>query len=213
MQLEESSGLFKVRGTIDHPYPTTKIMWAPRALANTKDLLATTGDYLRIWSVGDAEEVTMVSYLNNNRGSDYCAPLTSFDWSSEEPSTIATCSIDTTCTIWDITTEKIRTQLIAHDKEVNDIAFSKSKHIFGTVGSDGSLRVFDLRYEQGSVCEGFAQTRRESDERESDGALRERAELKQGSHCLNVAVTSPLPSRAPSAGRWTTRRSSTRHQG
>jgi WD repeat-containing protein 68 len=39
-----------------------------------------------------------------------------------------------------------KTQLIAHDKEVYDIAFACGKDIFGTVGADGSLRMFDLRY-------------------------------------------------------------------
>lgn len=39
-----------------------------------------------------------------------------------------------------------KTQLIAHDKEVFDIAFACGKDIFGTVGADGSLRMFDLRY-------------------------------------------------------------------
>jgi len=38
-----------------------------------------------------------------------------------------------------------KTQLIAHDKEVYDIAFACGKDIFGTVGADGSLRMFDLR--------------------------------------------------------------------
>lgn len=38
-----------------------------------------------------------------------------------------------------------KTQLIAHDKEVYDIAFACGKDIFGTVGADGSLRLFDLR--------------------------------------------------------------------
>ena len=38
-----------------------------------------------------------------------------------------------------------KTQLIAHDKEVYDLAFAYGKDIFGTVGGDGSLRLFDLR--------------------------------------------------------------------
>ena len=49
------------------------------------------------------------------------------------------------CTVWDLTTKKVRTQLIAHDKEVFDIAWSRNKDIFATVGADGSLRLFDLR--------------------------------------------------------------------
>ena len=51
-----------------------------------------------------------------------------------------TSSIDTTCTIWgletgqvigrvNMVTGQVKTQLIAHDKEVYDIAFSKGKNI------------------------------------------------------------------------------------
>jgi WD repeat-containing protein 68 len=71
--------------------------------------------------------------------------VTSFDWSWTDPNQIATSSIDTTCTVWDLTTRKVKTQLIAHDKEVFDIAWSLNKEIFATAGADGSLRLFDLR--------------------------------------------------------------------
>ena len=37
-----------------------------------------------------------------NATTEYCAPLTSFDWNETDPSIIGTCSIDTTCTIWDV---------------------------------------------------------------------------------------------------------------
>jgi WD repeat-containing protein 68 len=80
-----------------------------------------------------------------NKNNEYCAPVTSFDWSWTDPNQIATSSIDTTCTVWDITTRKVKTQLIAHDKEVFDIAWSLNKEIFATAGADGSLRLFDLR--------------------------------------------------------------------
>ena len=36
-------------------------------------------------------------------------------------------------------------QIITHNKEVNDIAFSHDPNIFASVGGDGSLRKFDLR--------------------------------------------------------------------
>ena len=42
----------------------------------------------------------------------------------------------------------VKTQLIAHDKEVYDIAFSKAgggRDMFASVGADGSVRMFDLR--------------------------------------------------------------------
>lgn len=38
----------------DHPYPCTKILWSPDTRnLGSKDLLATTGDYLRIWNISD----------------------------------------------------------------------------------------------------------------------------------------------------------------
>lgn len=129
-----------------HPYPPTKLMWAPASTPNlSKDLLATTGDYLRLWGVDSENKVEVKAVLNSNKHTDYCAPLTSFDWNDVDTSMLGTCSIDTTCTIWDVVKMTPRTQLIAHDKEVYDIAFACGKDVFGTVGADGSLRMFDLR--------------------------------------------------------------------
>ena len=116
-------------GEFDHPYPCTKIMWSPD-VRNQKDLLATTGDYLRVWNVNDDGSGGNFNpkkecLLNNNTTSEYCAPLTSFDWNETDPTLIGTSSIDTTCTIWDLEAQTARTQLIAHDKEVFDLAFAR----------------------------------------------------------------------------------------
>lgn len=43
-------------------------------------------------------------------------------------------------------TQQHVTQLIAHDKGVFDIAFAKGENLFASVGEDGSVRMFDLRY-------------------------------------------------------------------
>ena len=50
--------------------------------------------------------------------------------------------MDTTCTIW--TWKTVDSQLIAHDKEVYDIAWGGAGGFRG-VSADGSVRVFDLR--------------------------------------------------------------------
>ena len=68
------------------------------------DLLATSGDYLRVWQQGTDGDTRMACLLNNNKNSDFCAPLTSFDWNEVEPNLIGTSSIDTTCTIWGLET-------------------------------------------------------------------------------------------------------------
>jgi len=54
----------------------------------------------------------------------------------------------------------MRTQIIAHDREVFDLAFGRGKDTFASVGGDGSLRMFDLRrldhstivYESPKLC-------------------------------------------------------------
>lgn len=156
ISLDEDTGEFSAKSTFDHPYPTTKIMWMPDSKGIYPDLLATSGDYLRIWRAGQAE-TQLECVLNNNKNSDFCAPLTSFDWNEVDPNLIGTSSIDTTCTIWGLETGQpvgrvaghVKTQLIAHDKEVYDIAFSRAgggRDMFASVGADGSVRMFDLRH-------------------------------------------------------------------
>ena len=66
------------------------------------------------------------------------------DWNEDDLNKIGTSSIDTTCTIWDIEKECVDTQLIAHDREVYDIAWGGAG-VFASVSADGSVRVFDLR--------------------------------------------------------------------
>ncbi|GAB9463102.1 hypothetical protein Gpo141_00000575 [Globisporangium polare] len=130
---------------IDHPYPPTKVMWSPASSVNPVEYLATTADYLRLWAVSDSS-IERHATISNKRNQETCAPLTSFDWNEAEPNIIGTSSIDTTCTIWDLNNINAPIQqIIAHDDEVYDIAFSNEASIFGSVGGDGSLRIFDLR--------------------------------------------------------------------
>ena len=46
--------------------------------------------------------MTLVLPVLQNKNSEFCAPLTSFDWNETDPKRLGTSSIDTTCTIWDI---------------------------------------------------------------------------------------------------------------
>ncbi|KAL9274560.1 WD repeat-containing protein [Drosera capensis] len=134
-----------------HPYPPTKSIFLPIADSSRPDLLATSSDFLRIWEVmADDEGVRLRATMNGNRGSEFCGPLTSFDWNEADVRRIGTSSIDTTCTIWDVEKEVVDTQLIAHDKEVYDIAWG-GVGVFASVSADGSVRVFDLRDKEHST--------------------------------------------------------------
>ncbi|KAK7035226.1 hypothetical protein VNI00_011993 [Paramarasmius palmivorus] len=162
----------------NHGYPVTSLQWQPASAANyswsgrshSTELLATTGDALRIWEyIGDnpppistyvgrqptssGHSLNLKTTLsgqskvhNPSNGQTTGAPLTNFSWNEKVPSLLVTSSIDTTCTVWNIDTCSAMTQLIAHDREVYDVAWlPNSTDIFVSVGADGSLRAFDLR--------------------------------------------------------------------
>jgi WD repeat-containing protein 68 len=149
-------------------YPVTRILWEPpSSKKQSTDLLATSGDHLRLWSLPSVTphptsnsitvrsssgrdsalaKLTPLALLSNSKSPEHTAPLTSLDWNTLSPSLIITSSIDTTCTIWDIPTLTAKTQLIAHDKEVFDVRFcANSVDVFVSCGADGSVRMFDLR--------------------------------------------------------------------
>ncbi|KAJ3675828.1 hypothetical protein LUZ60_004870 [Juncus effusus] len=151
VQLDDSTGEIKSDPSLsfEHPYPPTKAIFVPDRDCLRPDLLATSADFLRIWQISD-DGVEIRSVLNGNRNSEFCGPLTSFDWNEAEPRRIGTSSVDTTCTIWDIDREVVDTQLIAHDKEVYDIAWG-GVGVFASVSADGSVRVFDLRDKEHST--------------------------------------------------------------
>ena len=65
VQLDEETHEFKDVCGFEHPYPTTKIMWIPDPIGCRRDLLATTGDYLRLWSLSDNKSVRLDCLLNN----------------------------------------------------------------------------------------------------------------------------------------------------
>ena len=141
---------FVRRASIPHIYPPTKIMWIPDVECSYPDLIGTSSDCLRLWLLSENSSTGEMNLTNkcilaNNKQTKFNAPLTSFDWNLIDKNCIGTCSIDTTCTIWDIEHQTVKTQLIAHDKEVYDIAFSHGLHTFASAGADGSLRHFDLR--------------------------------------------------------------------
>ncbi|CDK26073.1 unnamed protein product [Kuraishia capsulata CBS 1993] len=138
-------------------FPVTKLQWDPSMSLGTSqtERLATASECLRIYELSGRPEggngpfrlVERVALSNSKtKNLNQLPPLTSFDWCVADPKQIITCSIDTTCTLWDLSKGVARTQLIAHDSEVFDVKFLYGdKNVFSSCSSDGSIRVFDLR--------------------------------------------------------------------
>ncbi|GAB1528247.1 hypothetical protein RhiTH_011439 [Rhizoctonia solani] len=140
---------FVVLAEAMHGYPPTRLQWEPASAVGQSwpiktsgaELLATTGDALRVWEfltesdggVGPGSQTSYVGRQGNiglggklsqkialsssKNPNPSTPPLTSFAWNTISPSLIVTSSIDTTCTVWDISSSTAVTQLIAHDRE------------------------------------------------------------------------------------------------
>lgn len=132
-----------------HQFPISKIMWCPYMKNN--NIFGATSDYLRIYKFDEETGKVEKKAELFNKKSKYADPLTSFDWNRQNEALVGTASLDTTCTIWDLNKETIKTQLIAHDRQVLDIAFSQDENTFISAGADGSIRLFDLRSLQHST--------------------------------------------------------------
>ncbi|KAJ3287484.1 WD40 repeat-like protein [Rhizoclosmatium globosum] len=156
----------------DVAFPATKLLWAPMATGSS-NLLAASSDFLRLYALADPPAPVTNSngsFIGNTQQPQLRSlelratlkpasarrqqqqqsktsppPLTAFDWNEADPSMCVTSSIDTTCTVWDVNRLEQKTQLIAHDKAVYDVAFSREPNSFASVGADGSVRMFDLR--------------------------------------------------------------------
>lgn len=130
-----------------HPYPATGIKFLPNPLVSDTDLFGVSGDYLRLYEINKNDNsISLCAFLDKNKRSDSCAPLTCFDWSCSAKSRIATGSIDSTVNIWDISKVTTLGQICAHEKDVFDISYNSSNdNRFVTAGADRTCRIFDLR--------------------------------------------------------------------
>nr|CAD2144065.1 unnamed protein product [Meloidogyne enterolobii] len=172
IELDENIGELVRRATFPHGYPISSTKFIPNQDPSQPELFATTSNYLRIFRYHPNRDFNQIpitlecELYSTNKSNIYSAPLTGLDWNEVDSTLLATCSIDTTCTVWNVeTVQQIgqikaiegsqKTQLIAHEKPVHDIAFAKldsgGRDQFATAGADGSVRLFDLRSLQHST--------------------------------------------------------------
>lgn len=144
-----------------HPFPPTHIEFIPDPCNSRPDLLATSGDKLRIWNVS-GQGTTLDKVLSSNQGSEKAQAVTCFNWNEFEINRMVSGCTDCTNTVWDVETGVVETQMMAHDGEVYDITWG-GMDIFASASADGSVRVFDMRdkehstivYEQPRRGQGF----------------------------------------------------------
>lgn len=111
LEMQESTLSMSRVAEIEEYYPCTKMQWIPQNTQFAENIFATTSDYLRLYkadqlSNGGFEIKKLVDLPNN---SEFSGPLTSMDWSPFNLKTIATSSIDSTVSIWDVENQNVLT--------------------------------------------------------------------------------------------------------
>jgi WD repeat-containing protein 68 len=130
-----------LKSQIKYEFPVSSILFSPHE--QNKNLLISTSDTLRLYSYEEEKLSLKVAFAKRRK--IYCGPLTACDWSRANDSIIGVCSVDTTCSIWDLNKLKEKYMIIAHDKEVYDISLGQDEYTFMSTGADGSVRLFDSR--------------------------------------------------------------------
>lgn len=65
VQLNKDNVSFEKKFTIHHDFPATKVMWIPDKDSSHPDILASTSDCLRIWTIKDNQEAILSHTLKN----------------------------------------------------------------------------------------------------------------------------------------------------
>ncbi|SGZ39289.1 uncharacterized protein HGUI_01489 [Hanseniaspora guilliermondii] len=144
---------------LNYKLPITNLKFLPQSFYRTDPsnrLLMTSSTTLDVLHFNeDARSLTNVLNLTllkgNKNDKNALPPITSFDFNLNNCTDVIQSCIDTTCSVYDLSKQKIKSQLIAHDDLVLDVKYlnnnnvKKNAELFMTSGKDGSLRLFDLR--------------------------------------------------------------------
>ena len=104
---EQSNQISKLAET-NEPFPCTCLKWMPKP--SSFDFFATSSDILRLYQLSFAQGqdiIKPVFEMRNN--SEFCGPITAFDWNEQDSNCIATASVDNTVTIWDLQHQSVTT--------------------------------------------------------------------------------------------------------
>lgn len=142
-------GQTDVRSTtrLPHYYPPTRVRWLGGG--NSRELLASSGDCLRVWKA-DGELCRLLRHESNPQGR--CTPITSVD-SSESPNStastgaqMASCDVYGICALWDVEMGSMQ-QAFDLGQPLTDVAFGPNRLLAAT-GEKGDCFLMDPRQSQ-----------------------------------------------------------------
>eukprot|EP00747_Dinoflagellata_sp_TGD_P155522 gnl/TRDRNA2_/TRDRNA2_177585_c2_seq1.p1 gnl/TRDRNA2_/TRDRNA2_177585_c2~~gnl/TRDRNA2_/TRDRNA2_177585_c2_seq1.p1 ORF type:complete len:342 (+),score=-30.67 gnl/TRDRNA2_/TRDRNA2_177585_c2_seq1:190-1215(+) len=149
IQFRENGEMFQDNNIkFAHPYPPTKLMFNPSNDTRNMDLIASSSEALRIWSIHE-NEVILQSVLTENHENPTI--LTAFDWNDLSPHRIASVHKDTLCNVWDLNRGSIDTSINLNNTIIHNIVWC-GPNLLSTASADGSLHILDVRDHAVSNC-------------------------------------------------------------
>lgn len=129
----------ELKSQVEVEYPVSNMIFSPHK--DNKNLLISASDKLRLCSYENGKLNILVELKSKADDS----PLTSCDWSIANKNYIGACSINGSCSIYDVDKKILKNIILAHDQEVYDISLGPDEYTFISTGKDGSIRLFDSR--------------------------------------------------------------------
>ena len=135
--------------SLPHGLPATKLMFKPASctssvtpspITDPPRLIASASNAIRIWRITNDPGLYRVAKL---AAKSDASPVTSFDW---QGSKIASASLDSTVSLWEIGKERLERQTVVHERGVFDVALNGP--LVASAGEDslvGSVKRFDVR--------------------------------------------------------------------
>jgi WD repeat-containing protein 68 len=148
LNLDEQRGVLQKDeiASFNHPWPATHLQFFPSCSTSKPDILASSGDVVRLWRLRENNTTILDSVLKDvetDTGIDPGA-VTCFDWNDLDTSRIISGSTNGLLTVWDIDTCSASQRLKAHQGEVFDCQWG-AVDVVASCSSDSSVRLLDLR--------------------------------------------------------------------
>lgn len=125
-------------------YPATQVGFIPDRFCTRPDLLATSGDAVRLWKLSEAGAILELVLNDPKNTSKNISAITCFDWSEINVNVLAAGSSGGRILLWDTESGRLKSTIMGHEDAILDCQWG-ANDVFASSSTDGSIRMYDLR--------------------------------------------------------------------